>query len=135
MSHIIILNDGRKVEVQKVVATGGSLKIRMLLQTSDQLKTYFSDEFSTKKITEKNDVEEIVYENYCQLSYIKEETGGIWEVELLQVEDSVDEKIKHLEVMTEKNAQNLEMAIAELTIMMASFEKNLSTAGGVESVQ
>lgn len=30
MNHIIILNDGRKVEVQKVEEYGGSLKIRML---------------------------------------------------------------------------------------------------------
>ena len=111
MNHIIILNDGRKVEVQKVEEYGGSLKIRMLLQTSDQLKSYFADAFSTKKITE--------------------ETGGIWEVELSQTDVSVDEKLKQLEIQTEKNAENLERAIAELTIMMASFtENNSETDGG-----
>ena len=61
MNHIIILNDGRKVEVQKVEEYGGSLKIRMLLQTSDQLKSYFADAFSTKKIIEKDDGKETVY--------------------------------------------------------------------------
>ena len=125
MNHIIILNDGRKVEVQKVEEYGGSLKIRMLLQTSDQLKSYFADAFSTKKITEKDNGKETVYENYT------EETGGIWEVELSQTDVSVDEKLKQLEIQTEKNAENLERAIAELTIMMASFtENNSETDGG-----
>lgn len=136
MNHIIILNDGRKVEVQKVEKHGGSLKIRMLLQTSDQLKSYFADAFSTKKITEKDDGKETVYENYAELSYIKEETGGIWEVELSQTDASVDEKLKQLEIQTEKNAENLEQAIAELTIMMASFtENNSETDGGNSDVQ
>ena len=109
------------MEVQKVEEYGGSLKIRMLLQTSDQLKSYFADAFSTKKITEKDNGKETVYENYTELSYIKEETGGIWEVELSQTDVSVDEKLKQLEIQTEKNAENLERAIAELTIMMAFF--------------
>lgn len=44
-----------------------------------------------EKITEKDNGKETVYENYTELSYIKEETGGIWEVELSQTDVSVDE--------------------------------------------
>ena len=130
MSHFILLNDGRKVEVQTVKEESGNLKIRMLLQTSEQLKAYFLDEFATKKIVEQDDGKESIYENY-KLSYIKEETGGIWEVELLQSDAAPSEKLKMLEAATEKNATDLEQAIAELTMMIASAN---TTNGGIDNV-
>ena len=81
----LMLNDGRSMEVQNVSAAGGIMHVRMIMTTSEQLKAYFKDNFATSVMTlYENGKEQRKYENYTTLSCIKEEAGGIWEVEMRQ---------------------------------------------------
>ena len=81
----LIFNDGQTMIVQSVTATDGVLQVKMLNQTSESLKTVFTDNLAvqtmTVRETGKNDV---VYENYTKLIRISEYTGAIWEVEMRQ---------------------------------------------------
>ena len=43
----LILNDGRKTEVQKVITDNKIIYIRIILKTSEELKALFADEFAT----------------------------------------------------------------------------------------
>lgn len=139
----LALNDGRSMEVQSVSAAGGVLHVRMILTTSEQLKAYFMDTFATATMTlYENGKEQAKYENYTILKYIKEETGGIWEVELRQTEADTDTRLTELEgelqaaqQATDQTNTNLQMAIAELTMVIATLAAPAAgTEGGEESV-
>ncbi len=139
----LMLNDGRSMEVQSVSASGGVLHVRMILTTSEQLKAYFMDTFATSVMTlYENGKEQGKYENYTNLKYIKEETGGIWEVELRQTEADTDTRLTELEgelqaaqQATDQTNTNLQMAIAELTMVIATLAAPaVDVEGGEESV-
>lgn len=116
----LVLNDGRKTEIQRVEQREGEIRIRLILQTSDQLKALFKDEFATSKMVERqNGVDVNEYENYTELSYIKEELGGIWEVALVQQGAGVKQRLQAVEEITSQMQKDLENAIVELTMAMA----------------
>lgn len=117
----LVLNDGRKIEIQSVTESENNLLIRVLLTTSDKLKSLFKDEFATSTMTLKEDNQEVAkFENYTILNYIKEETGGIWEVSLSQTEPSADERLTTVEQGLKENIENLEKAVAELTLLIST---------------
>lgn len=114
----IVFNDGRNLEIQSVESREGKLYVRVILTTSEQLKALFGDEFATRKIIlYENHKEQEVFENYNKLSYLKEEAGGIWEVEMLQREKEDAVKIAELTMqLQEANRQitDLQLAVCEL---------------------
>lgn len=117
----LVLNDGRKIEIQSVTESENNLLIRVLLTTSDKLKSLFKDEFATSTMTLKEDNQEVAkFENYTILNYIKEETGGIWEVSLSQTEPSTDKRLETVEQGLKENIENLEKAVAELTLLIST---------------
>lgn len=137
----LMLNDGRSMEVQSVSAAGGVLHVRMILTTSEQLKAYFMDAFATATMTlYENGKEQAQYENYTILKYIKEETGGIWEVELRQTEADTDtqlaelkEEVQAAQQATDQANTNLQMAIAELTMVIATLATPAAGTEGGET--
>ena len=48
------------------------------------------------------------YENYTLLKYLKEETGGIWEVALQQAEADTEARLKALEKAEKEQEQRIE---------------------------
>lgn len=114
----IVFNDGRNLEIQSVESREGKLYVRVILTTSEQLKALFGDGFATRKIIlYENHKEQEVFENYNKLSYLKEEAGGIWEVEMLQREKEDAVKIAELTIqLQEANRQitDLQLAVCEL---------------------
>lgn len=142
----LIFADGRKTEVQSVSVSGGTMHVKLILTTSEQLKAFFADTFATSRMTlRENYTDAKTYENYTDLKWIKEETGGIWEVEILQTEADPATRISSLETATEQlqkeqeGAQiamsdlqlNMDMAVAELTLAIAAM---MPSEGGVENV-
>lgn len=120
----LILNDGRSVEVQEITTASDVMHIRLILQTSEQLKALFSDNFATKKMTEtENGRETAMHENYTNLVYIKEETGGIWEVEIVRQGADLNTRLAMVEQQTQNNVEALQMAIVELTTIIASIKQ------------
>lgn len=115
----IVFNDSRQLDVQSVTVAGdGIMHVRMILTSSEALKAVFGDEFATQKMMYFEEQKQVaVYEKYTVLKYVKEETGGIWEVEMLQPEKDSDAKIAELkEELASANNQitDLQMAICEL---------------------
>lgn len=104
----LILNDGRKTEVQKVITDNKMIYIRIILRTSEELKALFADEFATSVMRLMEYGKEIArYENYTLLKYLKEEAGGIWEIALQKKEADTEERLKELEQA--KNEQEKEI--------------------------
>lgn len=104
----LIFADGRKVNIQSVTEAEGVMHIRMILITAEEIKALFGDEFATSRmVLTKNYQEKEVYENYTDLKYIKEETGGIWEVEIQQTQADNNTRIERLEEKTKKQEETL----------------------------
>ena len=109
--------------VQSVTATDGVLQVKMLNQTSESLKTVFTDNLAvqtmTVRETGKNDV---VYENYTKLIRISEYTGAIWEVEMRQTAADTGTRLTSLETEMPQKAEeaDLQQAVAELTMTIAA---------------
>lgn len=118
----LIFNDGRSCDVQTVEASGGVLHVRFILQTSEQLKAFFKDEFSCKKLTVQENGKETVFENYTNLTYIKEEAGGIWEVEMVQPEADLNTRMSAVEQKTDDTLNALTEAVLELTTAIAAMQ-------------
>ena len=90
----LIMNDGQQVPVQTVTETGGTLKIRLLNQTSAGLKAIFQDALAVQKMTAKETGQaDRVYEGYTELVCISEHTGAIWEVEMRKTEADPDTRL------------------------------------------
>ncbi len=129
----LIFNDGRKTEVQSVSASGGIMHVRMILTTSEQLKAYFMDEFATSVMTLQENGKEKKYENYTELKYIKEEAGGIWEVEMRQTEADTETRLTELEEGVSQTNTDLQMAIAELTMVISTLTATIQPEEGGEN--
>lgn len=99
----LIMNDGQQVPVQTVTETGGTLKIRLLNQTSAGLKAIFQDALAVQKMTAKETGQaDRVYEGYTELVCISEYTGAIWEVEMRKTEADPDTRLAQVEEDVEK---------------------------------
>lgn len=129
----LIFNDGRKTEVQSVSASGGIMHVRMILTTSEQFKAYFMDEFATSVMTLQENGKEKKYENYTELKYIKEEAGGIWEVEMRQTEADTETRLTELEEGVSQTNTDLQMAIAELTMVISTLTATIQPEEGGEN--
>lgn len=128
----LMLNDGRSMEVQSVAVSGGVMHIRMILTTSEQLKAYFMDGFATSVMTlYENGKEQAQYENYTILEYIKEESGGIWEVEMRQTEADTDARLKELENAAGQQAKDIEQLKKDVEEGGAGVDQELFAATAV----
>lgn len=129
----LIFADGRKVNVQSVTEADGVMHIRIILISAEEIKAVFSDEFATTQMAlMENYREKATYENYTELKYIKEETGGIWEVEMRQMQADSDTRLKKLEKKTEEQEKNIESQEKEIekhTRTLAEQETNLTEQG------
>lgn len=112
----LVFNDSRQIEVQSVTEAGaGILHVRMILVTMESLKALFADTFATQRMTYFENQNQIAaYENYTVFKYIKEETGGIFEVEMRQTAANTDERLKNLEEKAENQADELEKVKKDL---------------------
>ena len=127
----LIFNDGRKTEVQSVSTSGGIMHVRMILTTSEQLKAYFMDEFATSVMRLKENGKETKYENYTELQYIKEEAGGIWEVEMRQTQADTETRLTELENGAAKTGQEIEQLKEEIASGGAGVDPALFSASVV----
>lgn len=112
----LVFNDSRQIEVQSVTEAGaGILHVRMILVTMESLKALFADTFATQRMTYFENQNQIAaYENYTVFKYLKEETGGIFEVEMRQTAANTDERLKNLEEKAENQADELEKVKKDL---------------------
>ena len=99
----LIFNDATELTIQSAeIRPDGSLMIKTISDTEENLKTIFQDGFKTKKMIIKERESAIgTYENYTELDGIMKYTAGILGVVLHKVGKSQLERIDALEVTTD----------------------------------
>lgn len=115
----ITFNDASEMTIQSAtIRTDGSLLIKTISVTEDELRNTFQDEFRTKKmiVTERESTV-AEYENYTNLNALVKYTGGILGVVLYKEKESPTERMdkleEHVDNLTEANksreAENAEL--------------------------
>ena len=119
----LIFNDAAELVIQSAEnQPDGSLLIKTISASEEDLKTMFQDGFKTKKMIIKGRESTIgTYENYTELEGIMKYTAGILGVVLHKVGKSQLERIDALEMTTD----DIVLMMADL---IAGGEKNENTA-------
>lgn len=128
----ISFKDGQTLQAQSVSVSSGVLHVNVIQNSNEQLKHLFTDEVATERITVEEDGKEpVVYENYTVFCYIKENYGGIFDVEMQQAGKDTDTRLSEVEEKTVQTESELMAAVAELTMIIGSLMEQL---GGTENV-
>ena len=125
-----IFNDATELQIQAAHLVGNLLQIKTVSATREELKTKFTDEFACKliQIEERGQVI-ATYENYTELYRIEEYTGGILGVAMYKTGETPEERIANVEEAVSQTNTDLQMAIAELTLVISSLSTSLAVGG------
>ena len=115
----IIFNDASELIVQSAsIRTDGSLLIKTISATEEELRSMFQDEFKIKKMTvTERESTVATYENYTDLNAVVKYTAGILGVVMYREKESPMDRIdaleEHVDNLTEANksreAENAEL--------------------------
>lgn len=115
----IIFNDATELVVQSAsIRADGSLLIKTISATEEELRSMFQDEFKTKKMTvTERESTVATYENYTDLNALVKYIGGILGVVIYREKESPMDRIdaleEHVDNLTEANksreAENAEL--------------------------
>ena len=115
----ITFNDATELVVQSAsIRPGGSLLIKTISATEEELRTMFQDAFKTKKMTvTERESTVATYENYTNLNALVKYIGGILGVVIYREKESPMDRIdaleEHVDNLTEANksreAENAEL--------------------------
>ena len=115
----IIFNDATELVVQSAsIRTDGSLLIKTISATEEELRTMFQDKFKTQKMTvTERESTVATYENYTDLNALVKYIGGILGVVIYREKESpmnrIDALEEHVDNLTEAN-KSQEAECAEL---------------------
>lgn len=95
----LIFNDATELTIQSAtIRTDGSLLIKSISATEEELRTMFQDEFKTKKMTvTERESTVATYENYTNLNALVKYIGGILGVVIYREKESPMDRIDALE--------------------------------------
>ena len=115
----IIFNDATELTIQSAsIRAYGSLLIKTISATEEELRTMFQDEFKTQKMTvTERESTVATYENYTNLNALVKYIGGILGVVIYREKESPMDRIdaleEHVDNLTEANksreAENAEL--------------------------
>ena len=115
----IIFNDATELTIQSAeIRTDGSLLIKTISATEEELRTMFQDKFKTQKMTvTERESTVATYENYTNLNALVKYIGGILGVVIYREKESPMDRIdaleEHVDNLTEANksreAENAEL--------------------------
>lgn len=115
----IIFNDATELTIQSAtIRTDGSLLIKSISATEEELRTMFQDKFKTQKMTvTERESTVATYENYTNLNALVKYIGGILGVVIYREKESPMDRIdaleEHVDNLTEAN-KSREAETAEL---------------------
>lgn len=126
----LVFNDSRQIEIQSATLAGeGILRVRIILTNSESLKALFGDSFATQKMTCFENQQQIaVYENYTEFQYVKEETGGIFEVEMRQTAADQETRLDELESAAKDQKKEIEQIKKQMEEGSTGVDQSLVTA-------
>lgn len=95
----ITFNDATELTIQSAsICADGSLLIKTISATEEELRTMFQDEFKTKKMTvTERESTVATYENYTNLNALVKYIGGILGVVIYREKESPMDRIDALE--------------------------------------
>ena len=107
----IIFNDATELTIQSAsIRADGSLMIKTISDTEENLKTIFQDGFKTKKMIIKERESTIgTYENYTELEGIMKYTAGILGVVLYKSDETPEDKLEALKKENAELKANMDM--------------------------
>lgn len=116
-------NDGTTLEIQKATELGGGLQVLVAGTTPEKLRELFTDPVKTARMTV-TEREQVIgeYENYTEFYRTEEYTGKIYGVVVNKVGESVEERLASAEQTIDKTNTDMQMAVAELTMLIASLQ-------------
>ena len=115
----ITFNDASEMTIQSAsIRADGSLLIKTISATEEELRSMFQDEFKIKKMTvTERESTVATYENYTDLNAVVKYTAGILGVVMYREKESPTERMdkleEHVDNLTEAN-KNREAENAEL---------------------
>ena len=107
----LIFNDATELTIQSAeIRPDGSLMIKTISDTEENLKTIFQDSFKTKKMIIKERESTIgTYENYTELEGIMKYTAGILGVVLYKSDETPEDKLEALKKENAELKANMDM--------------------------
>lgn len=107
----IIFNDATELVVQSAsIRADGSLLIKTISATEEELRTMFQDEFKTKKMTvTERESTVATYENYTNLNALVKYIGGILGVVIYKSDETQEDKLEALKKENDELKANMDM--------------------------
>lgn len=123
-------NDGTSISIQKAEEIAGKFRVLTIECPPDQLRELFSDPVKTGCM-EVVDREEKLgrYEGYTEFYRTEEYPGKIYGVAMTQVGKSAEERLSKAEKTIEKTSAEFNLAVAELSMLIASIMKGGGGSG------
>lgn len=119
----IIFNDATELQIQQAVPHGDYLLFKTVSATPEELRKLFEDPVKTKKITvEERGQTVATYEGYTTFYSTTEYIGQIYGVTMYKPGETPEERLTEIETDVEQTNADLQMAIAELTMLISTIQ-------------
>ena len=124
----ITFNDATELTIQSaLIRTDGSLLIKTISATEEELRTMFHDTFKTKKMTvTERESTVATYENYTNLNALVKYIGGILGVVMYREKESPMDRIDALEEHVDNLTEANKIREAETTELIATVDSILT---------
>lgn len=119
----ITFNDASEMTIQSAtIRADGSLLIKTISTTEDELRNTFQDEFRTKQmVVTEREATIATYENYTNLNALVKYTGGILGVVLYKEKESPTERMDKLAEANKKLADESSEISATVDSILTDF--------------
>lgn len=128
----LIFNDGTELQVQQVyIDSAGAMRIKTISATQEQLRVILSDPVKTKNmiVEERGQVIDN-HENYTKFEGITVYNAGILEPFLYKTGETPAERLDAAETAVTQTQMDMQIAIAELTMVIAALTEVLTGGTG-----
>lgn len=107
----ITFNDATELTIQSAsIRADGSLLIKTISATEEELRSMFQDEFKTKKMTvAERESTVATYENYTNLNALVKYIGGILGVVIYKSDETPEDKLEALKKENDELKANMDM--------------------------
>lgn len=107
----LIFNDATELTIQSAeIRPDGSLMIKTISDTEEELRTMFQDEFKTKKMTvTERESTVATYENYTNINALVKYIGGILGVVIYKSDETPEDKLEALKKENDELKANMDM--------------------------
>ena len=126
----LTFNDATEINIQQVRTYGDYLNILTMGNTPEQLKVLFTDPTRTAHMVVEERGQIIgEYDGYTAFYRTECYTGQIYGVVVYKEGETPEERLANVETAVDQTNSDLQMAIAELTMVIATLTQSISGGG------